>query len=452
MANIPPLHENNHNITAEDILTPEVLFQKLIVNLKAEMPIQARLYAIVLCSWIVTYFLCFEISKEWKDNLLLRRKYYFEADHYKKEMDKQEKRILEKVDYISKRDPWVPDPEEDHTVANIGLYSLLVGDVPPLPQELNDEGYTEQQEIDWQTATVTTFFDNCLPHQPGFTSSIAAITILPTASSLSKAWKEWNKAASALRRLRCIMSVISERRSTSLVETGRSRGSLMKHFKELNYASASQNIFADFAAHENMSAEQRMLMLAECDDEVEGQLMDALHYGPQQKACYGREFAQASASIFGKYFSLRKYQHATNEELTKFEIEALLEVEEANMSLKKAQMASIQKRSDVDNTLLDEATTMTSLTTLRGKEFITKVLSLSVGNREIDDDNDINLVIEDEFSTLKCRMSGEWIASASPQRYMQCLGSNLKKVIYERPKKILSHKKSTYAIVTFTNR
>jgi len=88
LANIPPLHENNHNITTEDLLAPATFFEKLNVNLSAEIPTQFRLYLIVICSWVVTYFLCIEIKKEWKDNLALRRKYYFEADYFKQEKKK----------------------------------------------------------------------------------------------------------------------------------------------------------------------------------------------------------------------------------------------------------------------------------------------------------------------------------------------------------------------------
>ena len=463
LANIPPLHKNNHNITTEDILTPQTLFEKLHVNLTAEMPIQLRLYAIVICSWIVTYFLCIEIEEEWKDNLALRRRFYFEADHYDQEKKKRDQKLTEKVDYISKRDPWVPNPEERDTVVNIGLYSLLVGDIPPLPQELKDEGYTEQQEIDWQTAAVTTFFDNCVPNQPGFTSSIAAITILPSASSLNKAWKEWNKAASALRQLRCIRSEIDERRTNQSPKDDMlmrcSRRDIMKKAKEQNHQS-SGNIFIS-----SMSVDKKRLILANFDDDVEGQLMDALHYGPQQKACYGREFAQASASIFGNYFLSQKYKNANYEELVQFEEAALEDVEQANESLKKAQRKTIIKarksflskisqlqsqEGEINNTGNDEVDNMRSLTSTKGEELIAEALTLSVKLTESDND-DIKL-LNHENSLMNFRISGEWTKPA-PKGLLNCLYSNMKNFFYSHPKSLVSsHKKSTYAIVTFTNR
>ena len=460
------------------MFTPGTLFEKLNVNLTAEIHIQLRLYAIVICCWIVTYFLCVEIEKEWKDNLALRREYYFEADHFGQEMNKRDQKHAEKVDYISKRDPWVPNPEERDTVVSIQLYSLLVGNVPPLPQELRDKEYTEQQEIDWQTAAVTTFFDNCVPNQPGFTSSIAAITILPCASSLTKAWKEWNKAASALRRLRCIRSEIGKRlpKHSLLDELGqgrKSREDIMERAKGSRFGESSRNIFTSLASVtvETMSVDNTLLLLADCDDDVDGQLMDALHYGPQQKAYYSREFAQASTSIFGNYFLARKYNKATNEELVELEIEGLKNVEKANTSLKKAQLNTIVKETQDSfgilgrNSLLhkdisinpqNEVHTLKSLTTKSGKAHIAKLLALS--NNEIESSikrNPIesNPINHDEALKMKYYSNGKWMKPVPGKGLLHCLGSNIKKIFCLCPKFLVaSREKSTYAIVTFTSR
>ena len=465
LANIPALHEDNHNITSEDVFAPATLFKKLHINLKAEMPIQLRLYAIVFCSWAVAYFLCTEIKKEWKDNLALRRKHYFEADHYKQEKDKRSQAPAENVDYISKRDPWVPNPEERDTVVNIGLYSALVGGVPPLPKELQDQGYTEQQEIDWQTAAVTTFFDNCVPNQPGFTSSVAAITMLPSASSLSKAWKEWNKAATALKQLRGITIEIDNRKinpsisAEMVVMKELTREQAMKKCKEIN-GTSSKNIFTSFRTDENMSSNQKMLMIADFDDDVEYQLMDALQYGPQQKAFYGREFAQASASIFGNYFLSRKYKNATDAKLVEYEMESLKKVEETNKSLRQAQRNTVKSNSTAqndenDDNSQDKGHTFKSLTTGTGKLFIAQLLSLSKTGK-IDDHNN-NATNHDESSTSEYRLSGEWSGEwtkpVSAKGVCQFLYLNIKKVLYSRPKCMSAYSEnSTYAVVTFTNR
>lgn len=64
--------------------------------------------------------------------------------------------------------------------------------------------------IDWQLELVSSFFNHCVPTQPGFSSSVAAVTILPDAPSLARAWRRWYTAAAALRRLRFIRTLISE--------------------------------------------------------------------------------------------------------------------------------------------------------------------------------------------------------------------------------------------------
>merc|ERR1712241_129099 len=99
------------------------------------------------------------------------------------------------------------------TVPNIELYSVLVGNLPSLPTEALDEtdleatlGESKKQRIDWQLAVTTSFFDHCVPNQPGFSSSVAAVTILPDAPKIAKAWRNWYAAAAALRRLQFIRS------------------------------------------------------------------------------------------------------------------------------------------------------------------------------------------------------------------------------------------------------
>jgi hypothetical protein len=52
------------------------------------------------------------------------------------------------------------------------------------------------------------FFDKCVPNQIGFSSSVAAVTILPDSSQVSYAWKKWYACANRLRRLRFIRSRI----------------------------------------------------------------------------------------------------------------------------------------------------------------------------------------------------------------------------------------------------
>ena len=180
--------------------------------------------------------------------MVLRRVYYLEADHYgnrQSELDKtvflphaddtdeesdgddsdnlHKRRAINsgrspKTSKYKIRQPWIPHPEHRDTVPSIELYSVLVGGLPSLPTEVvNSEdmeaavSFSKRASIDWQLAVATTFFDHCVPNQPGFSSSVVAVTILPGAPELAKAWRKWYAAAAALRRLRFIRQVISEK-------------------------------------------------------------------------------------------------------------------------------------------------------------------------------------------------------------------------------------------------
>jgi hypothetical protein len=91
-----------------------------------------RLYVISICSWYITYFTLRNIKREWRENLVLRRVYYLEADHYgnrQAELDRTVNRRTEGTtmdddgeggvvgdrfvyDCEGKpRDPWMPHPE-----------------------------------------------------------------------------------------------------------------------------------------------------------------------------------------------------------------------------------------------------------------------------------------------------------------------------------------------------
>ena len=275
----------------------------------------ARLYMIVFCAWIVTWYAMRGLAKEWVDVLALRRVYYLEADLWSDRNEELQETLLrderekslpnsyhtlqqqqhnqqhnqqhksqppqdrnhnvyddyqnhehehqhdhnlmspltpaddhtsrhkwwnhnastataneretgeekeeeeEEADesYMTRREPWIPHPEQRDTVPNIELYSVLVGGLPSLPTEAVDKEdieavFSRKQSIDWQLSVTTAFFDHCVPNQPGFSSSVAAVTILPAASHITAAWNKWYRAAGRLRRLRFIRREIAYRR------------------------------------------------------------------------------------------------------------------------------------------------------------------------------------------------------------------------------------------------
>jgi len=227
LANIPALEEGSDTRWA-------VSFGSLI----------GRMYGIAFCTWIITIYACYVLRNEWIELLAMRRAYYLESDVWDSRKDELKETLLKDDDSVEeqapsplnrdqqhkkksgsgrkearKRPPWIPHPEQRDTVPNVSLYSVLVGNLPSLPQHavLSEDveaavGYSKKMSIDWQLALTTTFFDQCVPNQPGFSSSVAAVTILPAASDLGKAWSRWYVAAGKLRRLRYIRKLIGELR------------------------------------------------------------------------------------------------------------------------------------------------------------------------------------------------------------------------------------------------
>jgi hypothetical protein len=158
-----------------------------------------RLYAIVGVSWILILYVLRLLRKEWAAALALRRVFYLEGKHWKNRIDElyatslndddddDEKEDLEpgslrnrrlinkgkkgiikkkkKKTVVDKRPPWIPHPEQRDTVPNIELYSVLVGQIPSAPIEI-DEDNDEQEavaldlrnSIDWQLRVTVSFF------------------------------------------------------------------------------------------------------------------------------------------------------------------------------------------------------------------------------------------------------------------------------------------------------
>lgn len=104
-----------------------------------------------------------------------------------------------------KRPPYIPHPEIRDTVPNVSLYSVLY----KLPDYFYSTATTTSASmLDRQLSATADFFDRCVPNQPGFSSSVAAVTILPDSAQVAKAWRKWYACASKLRRLRFIRSRI----------------------------------------------------------------------------------------------------------------------------------------------------------------------------------------------------------------------------------------------------
>jgi hypothetical protein len=197
------------------------------------------------------------------------------------------------------------------------------------------------------------FFDQCVPNQPGFSSSVAAVTILPDAPKLAKAWRAWYKHVGLLRRLRYVRALIAKKRYYEIEEVGEEDvesnrsdidegtdaplgdGKSLDVLFPLDQSSSSSDgerkkngkgghQFKDSAIEDHLDVSPDALngsnrefndmkllqhrinyykdvfgadIDADGGVELEKSLiMHALEYGPEQTAVYSREFAQGAAA------------------------------------------------------------------------------------------------------------------------------------------------------------
>ena len=386
-------------------------------------PFLARLYTVVVVSWIITCYTCVLLEREWRDILAMRRVYYLEADHWSDRNAELQETLLreerETMDgssmnreaqadknYAKTRDPWIHHPEQRDTVPNVELYSVLVGGLPGLPTEALLENvkavFSRKQSIDWQLAVTSAFFDHCVPNQPGFSSSVAAVTILPAASQITEAWKHWHKTAARVRKLRFVRREIAKRkkaverrmsqinavpygddsfdqqssRSLYFKLKGKHRNS--DSVEEQSIPQSNRSLYGKLKRNKKDRKEKkdkkkkknkkmRPSVYAESDEkkkyfsevlgntddlDVEKNLLHALKLGPEQTAVYSREFAQGAANIAPYGWNESKVRRASLSELLVMEKIAVSAVEEASNALREAQ-EKIAK-DDLDDEVCDD--------------------------------------------------------------------------------------------------
>ena len=226
-----------------------------------------------------------------------------------------------------------------------------------------------------------------MPRQPGFTSSVAAVTILPDADELATAWRKWYIAAAVLRRLRFVRSLIADRRdyngelnlNLSMEEGNNHAGE--QYYNEGSSDLGENVIISDVegatispkseqqvvvaANNSMMSVEESVMhensMLAkqineQCInelggndvEEVEDFIFQALDFGPEQQAVYSRKVAQSAANCcpFGCFENrLRRMQLS---ELELLEKELTASIVDASSMLKEAQKRVTDSAAAVD--------------------------------------------------------------------------------------------------------
>jgi len=245
------------------------------------------------------------------------------------------------------------------TVPNISLYSLLVGGLPSLPSEAMEQLDTKaaidcskRQSIDWQLSLTATFFDHCVPNQPGFSSSVAAVTIFPGAKDITLAWRKWYAAASKLRRLRFIRRQIMAKRRFDIEVAGGDDEDEEDYFtaSQLHEDEQDQNnaqespqtgtgeaadptprpIYRDLAKRKSYF---RKVMGSSVSNDLDSHVYENPSFGPEQAAVYAREFAQAAAPCCPNGCREGRVRQARIDDLIEMEKEATEEVHLANLEL-----------------------------------------------------------------------------------------------------------------------
>jgi hypothetical protein len=190
--------------------------------------LSGRYFSFMLLVLIVTCYTCYLLWYEWMECLALRRVYYLEADYQLErieELDRLQSNRDPEDPFQKIRPPYLPHPEMRETIPNVSLNSVLYQLPDNLLNAFNDPvqgGMSPNQRsptsnynsslIERQLAATVDFFDQCVPNQPGFTSSVVAVSIIPDAAAVAAAWMEWYKCGKRMRRLRYIKHVLEERK------------------------------------------------------------------------------------------------------------------------------------------------------------------------------------------------------------------------------------------------
>lgn len=312
--------------------------------------------------------------------------------------------IRKKEPHLYRREPWIPHPEQRDTVPHVAVYSILVGGLPSLPGQAADSfnadttlQFSKRESIDWQLSLTTTFFDHCVPNQPGFSSSIAAVTIIPGALDLSVAWRKWYAAAAKLRRLRFLRDQIQKRRYFDIEaasseekaahidvdiygygdsndsgygdsaknnddrDSAKDYGYGDPSEKDYEYgsrnsdndevyvpANASESEVASYLANGKNAVHNfdmggaktklfhQKALKAATGGESDTHIYDSMEFGPEQAAVYAREFALAAAPCCPNGCNEGRIRRAPIEELVELERIASIEVHQANLELREA--------------------------------------------------------------------------------------------------------------------
>lgn len=310
--------------------------------------IYMRLYTVVAVLWVITLYAFVLLKQEWADLLALRRIYFLERRPYSTEW---RQRLLKQASSINissslslngnsshhstttmieddddelqqqqqqhvspRRPPWIPHPEQPDTVPNVEPYSILIGHIPRTTN--NDETTTSLQQL---LVSLTKLWERSLPTEPGYSSPLVAITLLPPANAVGRVWRHWYTTASLLRKLQFIQ----------------------QHIQPLQQQQQQHSSQGGPHPHHHRRRRRRDMYLSEIlgtrcegDDDMRSQ---AWALGPEQTAVYSRELAQAASPCAPYGWCVEgRVRRASLAELLDLEEDVMLHLHNANQELEHA--------------------------------------------------------------------------------------------------------------------
>eukprot|EP00535_Pseudo-nitzschia_heimii_P006203 CAMPEP_0197187098 /NCGR_PEP_ID=MMETSP1423-20130617/15235_1 /TAXON_ID=476441 /ORGANISM="Pseudo-nitzschia heimii, Strain UNC1101" /LENGTH=1014 /DNA_ID=CAMNT_0042638587 /DNA_START=252 /DNA_END=3293 /DNA_ORIENTATION=+ len=188
-----------------------------------------RICAILICCLAIYSYTLYLLTQEWIENVALRRAFFLEASHYGQRMIELNKLDFDFVSKKKKNDDydgvsdrsevsWVfrdecenlaqymTHPEIRETPPSIGMYSVLF----QLPNSMVTYDTNGATSLERQLVATTEFFDETVPPQPGFSSSVVAVTMIPKAKLVAKAWTKWSACVMKLQSLRHIRDKLAK--------------------------------------------------------------------------------------------------------------------------------------------------------------------------------------------------------------------------------------------------
>lgn len=176
-----------------------------------------RMLTTCLCCILIYVYTMYLLWHEWASNVALRRAFFLEASHYGQRMTE-----LNKLDLDLSRGkvrgntaaqeeysypPYLTHPEVRETPPSINLFSVLY----QLPKSMVTYGTDGANPVERQLVATKKFFEMIIPPQPGFSSSVIAVTMIPNAKLVANAQTRWDKVETSLQSLRHIRRLLEKK-------------------------------------------------------------------------------------------------------------------------------------------------------------------------------------------------------------------------------------------------